>query len=123
MSTTGAKFRFKEDARTLFESAVEGKKTVETRAAEPKYLGIKKGDKIVLVCGKSHFSTSVTKISRFKDAKSLLKAYPVKRINPFLKSAKELEAMYYSYPNYKEIIRKYGMIAFELEKRSKKQIK
>ncbi len=114
MSVNGRCFRFREADRNIFDAIVNGEKTVETRAGEPKYLGIEPGDNITLVCGDTKVSVLVNKITKFKTIKKLLEVYSPRQINPFLNSQKELENMYYSFPNYKELIKKYGLLAFEL---------
>jgi ASC-1-like (ASCH) protein len=45
----------------------------------------------------------------------MLKKIPFKKIMPDLKSVTEVKKAYYSYPNYKEKIQKFGILAFELK--------
>lgn len=106
--------RFKAVNKDIFLDIKSGKKTVETRAATEKYKNIKDGDILVLVCGKERFEKEIKKAKVFKTIRALLRAYNLKRIMPELNSEKELEAAYYSYPNYKEKIKKFGLIALEL---------
>jgi len=87
---------------------------VETRAASERYKDIKAGDVLVLVCGKDRFEKVVKKARIFKTIKSLATAYPIKKIMPEALSEKDLQEAYYSYPDYKEKIKKYGFIALEL---------
>lgn len=116
-STRGGRFRFRNVDRDLFEMAINGKKTVETRAAEPKYTSIRAGDKIAILCGEDKFVIKVNAVTIFKNIDKLLQKYKSSQINPFMHSNKELKKMYYSFPNYKELIKKYGIIAFELDNR------
>ena len=45
----------------------------------------------------------------------MLKKYKIEEINPFVKSEEELKKMYYSFPNYKEKIIKFGLVAFKFK--------
>lgn len=107
--------RFRAVNKDIFLDIKSGKKTVETRAATEKYRNIKDGDLMVLVCGKEKFEMKVKKAKIFKSIKSLIKAYAIKKIMPNLSTEKELRDAYYSYPNYKEKIKKFGIIALELK--------
>ncbi len=108
------KLNFYEVNRDIFEAICDGRKKIETRAAAQKFLDIKEGDIIELVCGKDTIIKQVKKVESFKTISDLLKKYKVQEINPVLKTSKELEEMYYSFPNYKEKIEKFGIIVFEL---------
>ena len=88
---------------------------METRAGTERYKNIKAGDTVVLVCGKERFEKIVKKAEIFKSIKSLIKTYPIKKIMPNISSEKELQNAYYSYPNYKEKIKNFGLIALELK--------
>lgn len=92
-----------------------GKKSVETRAATEKYKDIKAGDMLVLSCGQEKFQKEVKGARVFQSINSLLKTYPLKKIMPNLKSEKEWKKELYSYPDYKEKIKKFGIIALELK--------
>jgi ASC-1-like (ASCH) protein len=106
--------RFRSTDKDIFDAILSGKKKVETRAATARYKGMNKGDKIVFVCGKNKFVKEIKKAQVFKSISSLLKKYKFKQINPSVKSEKELEAMYFSFPGYKEKIKKSGLVALEL---------
>ncbi len=107
--------RFRAVNKDIFLDIKSGKKTVETRAATEKYKDIKDGDVLVLVCGKDRFEKQIKKAKIFKSIKSLVRVYPIKKIMPNISSEKELTTAYYSYPNYKEKIKKYGLVALELK--------
>ena len=107
--------RFRMINKNTFLDIKSGKKTVETRAATEKYRDIKDGDLIVLACGKERFEKTVKKAKIFKTIKALVKAYPINKIMPNISTEKELRDAYYSYPNYKEKIKKFGLIALELK--------
>jgi ASC-1-like (ASCH) protein len=101
--------------QNIFEFIKLGKKKIETRAAIDRYKKITKGDKVLFVCGKEKFEKEVKTVEFFKTIKGLVKKYKLNQINPACKTVKELEDMYYSFPNYKEKIKKFGIIAFELK--------
>lgn len=106
--------RFRAVNRGIFMDIKSGKKSVETRAASKKYGDIKAGDMLVLVCGKERFEKKVKKARVFKTISALLKVHPLRKIMPKLKSEKEWQEELYSYPGYKEKIKKFGLIALEL---------
>lgn len=107
--------RFRAINKDIFLDIKSGKKIVETRAATRKYKDIAADDIIVLVCGKERFEKKIKKAKIFKSIKTLVKKYPVKKIMPHLTTEKELQEVYYSYSNYKEKIKKNGLIALELK--------
>ncbi len=107
--------KFKATDRVDFDRLREGIKTVETRAAGPKYQSIGAGDVLVFVCGKQRFSKTIKKKHHFKSIASMFRKIPFKKIWPEAKSAKEPEKIYYSYPNYEEKIKNFGIFAFELK--------
>ena len=98
----------------IFDVIESGKKKVETRAATPKYKKIKENDELVFWCGAQKCKKKVIRIRYFKSLAGLLKTYKPSEINPAVKTPDELRTMYYSFPGYKEKIKKYGLVAFEL---------
>jgi len=106
--------RFAKDNRETFEHIKAGRKTVETRAATERYTGIQEGDTLTLVCDGKKLTKQVKKVTRFKTISALIKKYSPALINPGASTLEEMEAMYYSYPGYKEKIKKHGILAFEL---------
>ncbi len=106
--------RFRKTNRDIFEAIRNGNKNIETRAGSPKYLNVKAGDTLVFVCGKERFDKKVKKIRKFKSVGALHKVYKPQEINPKAKTVAESEAIYYSFPGYREKIKKYGLIALEL---------
>lgn len=107
--------RFRAINKDTFLNIKSGRKTIETRAASEKYRDIKAGDVLVLSCGKEKFEKTVKRSKIYKTIGSLAKAHPLKKIMPEISSEKELRDAYYSYPNYKEKINKFGLIALELQ--------
>lgn len=107
--------RFRQKDRNIFEAILDGRKKVETRAATKKFSNIKAGDFVALVCGGEKVAKIVRRAEIFKTIEKMLEKYKVKDINPFLNSAEELEKMYYSFPDYRKKIKRYGLMALELE--------
>ena len=107
--------RFRVINKDIFEAIKNGKKKVETRAATERYRNIKAGDTVKLICAKDTFEMKVKKATIFKSIAAILKKYKLEIINPKTHTAKEAHDMWYSFPGYKEKIRKYGLIALELE--------
>jgi ASC-1-like (ASCH) protein len=97
-----------------FLAVKDGLKVVETRAASPKYREVKKGDVLVIVCGKQRLEKRVKRVRIFSSIGAMVKVIPRNKIGPSLKSMAELRQMYYSYPNYREKLKKYGVIAFDI---------
>lgn len=106
--------RFRSVNQDIFNAIISGKKKVETRAASEKYKAIAKGDVIVLVCGKKKVEKKVKFSKIYKSVNALLKTYRPEQINPTCSTVKETRDMYYSFPGYKEKIKKFGIIALEL---------
>jgi ASC-1-like (ASCH) protein len=107
--------RFAKGNKDTFEHIKAGRKTVETRAGTVRYRDIQKGDMLVCSCDGKKIQKKVKKVSHFKTIAMLIKKYKPELINPGTKTLKEMEAMYYGYPGYKEKIAEYGVLAFELE--------
>ncbi len=107
--------KFRATNKSIFLDIKSGKKSVETRAASERYRDIKAGDVVVLVCGKERFEKKIKKARIFKSIKALLKTYPIKKIMPQFSTEKEIRDSYYSYPGYKEKIKKFGLVALELK--------
>ena len=106
--------RFRKINRDIFDAIESGKKKVETRAATTKYLKIHAGDIATFVCDKERFSKKIARVKVFKTVRGMLKKYKPKEINPKAKTSKDLLKIYYSFPGYKEKIKKYGIVAMEL---------
>lgn len=107
--------KFRVVNRDIFNAIKNGRKKIETRAATERYQAIKIGDTARLSCGRLVFERKVTKRKIFKSIPALLKRYRPKDINPSCKTAGDIERVYYSFPKYKEKIKKYGIIALELK--------
>ncbi len=107
--------RFAAKNKETWDFVKSGKKKIETRAGTVKYLRVQKGDVLIMSCGKNRLQKKVKNVKHFKTISALIKTYKPDIINPGTSTLKEMEAMYYSYPGYKEKIKAFGVLAFELE--------
>lgn len=106
--------RFRVVNKDIFFAIKKGRKKIETRAATERYRNIEAGDTLVFACGGINFKKKVKKIAYFSSVRALVKKYTPNEINPNAYSENELRRMYYAYPGYKEKMRKYGIVAWEL---------
>ena len=114
VSNKTLRLRFREVNRDIFDAIRDGRKKVETRAATVRYQKAKKGDHVILVCGKDIFEKHIADVHIFKSIDDILKKYKVQEINPNVETEEELRKLYYSFPGYREKIKKHGLVAIEL---------
>ena len=111
--------RFGVANKDIFDAIKEGRKKIETRAATKKYCNIKAGDVVVLSYGAhksaQKFEKRVRSAHIFKTIRAMLRNYKPKEINPKVSTESELIDMYYSFPDYRDKIKKFGLIALELK--------
>lgn len=105
--------RFRQEDKKLFEALRDGTKSIEIRAASPKYIHIKKGDTLVFLCGGEKFSKTVARKEKFSNLPALIHTYDFRLINPFVHSKREFFDMYNTFPMYKQKLKKFGILAFE----------
>jgi len=101
--------------KKFFEIIKSGEKTIETRAATDKFHLIKTGDVLKFVCGRDILEKRVLKVYQFKSIDDLAKSLDLKKIMPLAAGLGEAKKIWYSFPNYKEKIKKHGLVAFELK--------
>lgn len=107
--------KFRTINHDIFAAIKDGSKSVETRAATAKYQGVKIGDTLILICGREKIKKEVKSVEFFKTIDALLKKYKPQTINPKLHSIKEAKEMWFSFPGYKEKIKKFGLVAWRLK--------
>lgn len=107
--------KFRAVNRGIFEAIKTGKKKIETRAATEKYKKAVIGDKVCLVCGREKFVKRIVAAQIFPTVAALLKKYRPSQINPNIKTEAGLRKMYYSFSNYRDKIKKLGLVAWELK--------
>ena len=101
--------------KNVFEAIGSGKKKIETRAGSVKYQNIKAGDTLVFSCAGKKFEKKIKEVRHFKSIADILKVYKPSQINPSISTKEEMIKMWHSFPNYKEKIVKFGILAFELK--------
>lgn len=106
--------RFNKKNYQTFDQIRKGSKKVETRAASPKYQSVKKGDILVLTCAGEKLEKIVKKTLHIKSIPTLYKRYKITAINPHITSTKEAYEIFYKYPGYREKIKEFGLMAFEI---------
>jgi ASC-1-like (ASCH) protein len=106
--------RFRTVDRVDFDTLVDGRKTVETRAATDKYKKIQVGDVLVIKCGDEVIEKAVKKVEIFTGIDELVSAVGLHNIMPLVKDLAEAKKVWYSYPGYKEKIEKHGLVAWHI---------
>lgn len=106
--------RFRVADRDNFAEIREGLKTVETRAATERYRDLSAGDVLIFVCGRDKIERTVKRVRYFKTIDKMLSSISLGRIMPSVFSKIEAKKIYYTYPNYREKIRKFGLMAFDI---------
>ncbi len=106
--------RFREVDYQNFQAVVKGKKTVETRAATPKYQDIKPGDVLVMTCRGEKAEKIIKSVQHFWGLDQIFKQIDYRRIMPAAATIAEAKAVYDSYPGYREKLKKFGILAIEL---------
>ncbi len=101
--------------KIVFDCIKNNQKIIETRAATKKYRNIKIGDILVFACADNKLEKTVKKIEIYRNINEMVKVINFKDIMPFLNSVEEMEKVCFSFPNYKEKIKQFGIIAFTLE--------
>ena len=104
--------RFRVKDRKNFKEIKNGLKVIETRAATERYKKIKAGDRLIFICGKTRLIKIIAKVKRFRSVGAMFRAINYAKIMPSAGSASGARKIYYSYPGYKEKIKKFGIIAF-----------
>jgi len=104
---------FRQVDKQSFDDLKSGVKSVETRANTVKYQKIEVGDTLTFVCEGDKFSKVVTKVYRWPDIDTMVKEISFKKIMPTIESVEEMRKAYYSYPDYEQKIKEFGIIGFE----------
>lgn len=112
MKTWTLRFRAADEGNFL--DIVHGRKTVETRAATPKYRAIVKGDTLAIVCGTKRIEKKVKRVEIFPTIGAMAKKIPFRRIMPNVHSIAGMRDVYYGYPGYREKLKTHGVITFHI---------
>lgn len=101
--------------KVVFDAIKNGQKSIETRVATDKYRKIKTGDVLVFVCGDEKLEELVKGVSIYRSIDEMVRVINFKNIMPFVDSVDEMKRVYFSFPNYKEKIEKFGLVALKLK--------
>lgn len=107
--------RIRKVDKFVFDSIKENKKTIETRAATNKLKKIEVGDFLIFICNNEKLEKEVKKVKLYKTIDQMVKEIDFKKIMPFVDSIDEMKKVYFSFPNYKEKIEKFGLIIFKMK--------
>ncbi len=107
--------RFRAVDTSNFDDLEVGVKSIETRAGSKRYCQVNTGDQLTIVCGKERLIKIVKKAHYFKTLGALLKTLPLKKIMPHLNTDAEARKQWNSYPGYKDRIKEFGIVAWELK--------
>lgn len=99
----------------VFDAVKNGEKIIETRAATEKYKKIQPGDTLVFVCGAEKIEREVENVEHFISVDDMVKEINFKKIMPFCKNVEEMKKIYYNFPGYKEKIKNFGLLVFDLK--------
>lgn len=97
-----------------FMAIKDGLKTIETRAATPRYARIAEGDLLTFKCADQYAEKRVDHVNMYKSVKELVDAEDIAHIFPGVSTLEEAEATYHGFPGYKEKIAESGLVAFHL---------
>lgn len=100
--------------RAIFDDLTTGRKTVETRAATPKYQAVQPGDTLTFVCGSDLLTKKVASAQRFADVDELFRYIPFRRILPAAANAEAAKQAILKFPGNREKITSFGIMAFNL---------
>lgn len=104
--------KFRSTDKAEFQTILDGRKTVETRANTISFQNYSVGDILVIKCGSESIEKPIKKIKNFPSIEALIKEVGLKNVMPLCKDLNEAEKIWYSFPDYKEKIAKHGLVAF-----------
>ncbi len=107
--------KIREVDKINFDLIKSKEKKIETRANIDEYQKIEKGDFLIFTCGNEKIEKEVKSIKYFKSINQMVKEIDFKKITPLVNSIEEMKEIYCSFPNYKEKIKKFGIVAFYLK--------
>ncbi|MCG8476659.1 MAG: ASCH domain-containing protein [Cytophagales bacterium] len=108
----------------FFEAIVSGKKTVEGRVLREYFnengkANIKRGDRLLFKNERTHavILGTVTDFRHYSSVEKMLESEPIGALLPGISSAEAGVSLYYSFPNYRQLVEKHGIyaVSFELD--------
>lgn len=104
--------KFRASDKAEFETIIDGRKTVETRAATPRYQKVEAGDTLVIKCGDETVEKKVKKIEHFGSIDELIKSVGLENVMPLAPNIDQAKSVWRSFPGYDQKIKQYGLIAW-----------
>ena len=98
------------------EAIQEGTKTVEGRIYRGRYTKVAPGDKVCFLSGSIKVLCRVLSVNKYSKFEQMLEKEGVNRCLPGIYNTKEGIRIYYSFGNYKELEKQYGVVAFKIKK-------
>lgn len=97
-----------------FDAIVDGRKTVETRAATPKYRKVAVGDELVVRCGEDTITKVVKRVEIYLGVDELVAAVGLNNVMPLVENVEQAKQEWYSYPGYRDKIAQHGLVAWHI---------
>ena len=83
--------------------------------ATDRFRKIEAGDALIFFAGGEKLEKKVKSVGIYKGVDELISEIDFRKVMPFVSSVEEMKKVYYSFPNYKEKINKFGLIVFMLK--------
>lgn len=111
---SGMKHRlvFRASDRAEFQTIADGRKTIETRAATPKYRKVAVGDELVIRCGTEEVTRVVKRVEIYFSIDELLAGVGLNNVMPLVENVEQAKQEWYSYPGYRDKIAQHGLVAW-----------
>ena len=106
--------RFRAIDKSNFDALKSGAKSMETRAATPKYRQIQPGDILAISCAGDTMRKEVKSVQIFPSVEAMFREIPMESVMPEARTLEDALREYHSYPGYEEKLAEYGVIALEL---------
>lgn len=105
----------REENRNVFDELLDGRKSIETRAATGKYKSVAVGDHLTFVCGADSLTKTVAKVTHYRSIDDMYGILPVSKVLPSAGSVEEAKRIHFSFPGYGEKLEAFGVMAFKLK--------
>ncbi len=106
--------KFRASDKAEFRTIVDGLKTVESRAATPKYRKVAVGDELVISCGKDTVIKVVKRVEMYPNIGELVAAVGLHNVMPLMDNVEQAKQEWYSYPGYRDKIAQHGLVAWHI---------
>lgn len=104
--------KFRASDKAEFMTILDGRKTVESRAATPKYRKVAVGDELVIRCGKDTITKVVKRVEIYPSIDELVAAVGLRNVMPLVENIEQAKQEWYSYPGYRDKIAQHGLVAW-----------